>query len=172
MRFVKISSGALFNESSIRASHPHTSFPAPLTELDVSEFGYSCLAETPPPAHDSSTHVAVEGPPSLIDGVFTQTWTIQPLSADVVAAIAASKAKDAEQTLKMAGVEFDGVMCSAAKDDQDGLLSVWIDYTASPESFEPTRFYFANGATLTLTKDNIANFWMTWKPFRRSFFSV
>lgn len=72
---------------------------------------------------------------------------------------------------KWVGVEFEGVMCSATRDDQNGLTSVLVVYQLEGAAFQPTRFGFANGNSLTLTKDNLMSFLQVWKPFRQSFFT-
>ena len=71
---------------------------------------------------------------------------------------------------KWVGILFEGIMCSATRDDQSGLVAVLIDWQLSPTTFEPTRFEFANGSQLVLTRENIQRFIAVWKPFRRSFF--
>ncbi len=71
---------------------------------------------------------------------------------------------------KFVGIEFDGVMCSATRDDQNGLMAVLLASQLQGQSFQPTQFYFANGNTLVITKENIQAFIATWMPFRQSFF--
>ena len=71
---------------------------------------------------------------------------------------------------KITGVEFEGVMCSATRDDQNGLVAVLVAYQMQGENFQPTEFYFANGNTLVLTSQNIEPFTAVWMPFRQSFF--
>ncbi len=71
---------------------------------------------------------------------------------------------------KLVGIEFDGVMCSATRDDQNGLVAVIIAYQMQGENFQPTEFYFANGNTLVLEAQNIEQFMAVWMPFRQSFF--
>lgn len=73
-----------------------------------------------------------------------------------------------ERLRKFAGIEFDGVMCSATKEDMWGLASVESYVRAGMA----TPFKFDNGSTLLLTKDNIDAFQATWVPFRASFFSL
>lgn len=72
--------------------------------------------------------------------------------------------------LKMEGVEFEGVMCSATREDQNGLLAVLTAFQLQGKDFKPTKFYFANGATLELTKTNVQPFMAVWLPFRQGFF--
>lgn len=171
MKFVQNSSGCVFDESMLRSAHPNTSWPSPLTHGDVADLGYSQLVDTPQPDHNQDTHVAIEAVPALVEGIWTQQWSIQDRPAAEVVAIAAAKAKAAEQAQKMAGVLFGGVMCSATKDDQAGLLAVWMDYMSSPNEFQPTRFDFANGNTLVLTEENLPAFRSVWGAFRRQFFN-
>jgi hypothetical protein len=71
---------------------------------------------------------------------------------------------------KLTGIEFDGVMCSATRDDQAGLMAVLMAKQMQGDAFKPTSFYFANGNKLVITKDNIAAFTAVWMPFRQSFF--
>lgn len=71
---------------------------------------------------------------------------------------------------KFVGVEFDGVMCSTTRDDQDGLTAVMMAYNMQSTAFPATKFYFANGNSLVLTKDNLQAFAAVWMPFRQSFF--
>ena len=72
--------------------------------------------------------------------------------------------------IKMIGVDFDGVMCSATRDDQNGLIAVITAWQIANTAFKPTKFYFSNGNTLTITKDNIQAFIGVWMPFRQSFY--
>ena len=71
---------------------------------------------------------------------------------------------------KMVGVDFETVMCSATRDDQNGLAAVMLAYQLQGTAFEPTEFHFANGNKLVLNRDNIKDFIAVWMPFRQSFF--
>ena len=71
---------------------------------------------------------------------------------------------------KLVGIEFEGIMCSATKEDQNGLLAVYMAYQIQGDSFEPTVYEFENKNTLILTKNNIQDFINIWMPFRQSFF--
>jgi len=79
---------------------------------------------------------------------------------------AAEEASRAERARKVAGVEFEGTMCSATKEDMWGLKSI-EDYVAAGQD---TPFQFDNGNTLVLTQANMASFQAVWVPFRASFF--
>lgn len=68
------STGTVFSEAAFRAAHPFTSFPANLREQDVQPFGYSIVVPTTPPA-PLPFHNNVESAPTLVDGVWMQTWS-------------------------------------------------------------------------------------------------
>ncbi len=71
------------------------------------------------------------------------------------------------QELKIIGVEFEGVMCSATGEDQAGLAWV-LPYIRDGKEMPP--FKFLNGNSLLITVDNVAEFEHVWLPFRESFF--
>jgi hypothetical protein len=73
---------------------------------------------------------------------------------------------------KYAGVEFDGVMCSATSADQNGLMAVFLSIQIQGASFVPTRFAFENGSELVITLSNYQAFMAVWLPFRQSFFAA
>ncbi|AUR91082.1 hypothetical protein NVP1155O_09 [Vibrio phage 1.155.O._10N.222.55.B3] len=68
---------------------------------------------------------------------------------------------------KLQGVEFEGVMCSATKEDMWGLNSVHGFIVEG----NAVNFEFDNGSVLKLTADNVEAFYAVWSPFRASFFS-
>jgi hypothetical protein len=72
---------------------------------------------------------------------------------------------------KLVGVEFEGVMCSATRDDQNGLMAVLMAHQLQGTSFQPTEFQFSNGYKLLITKENIKALIGEWMPFRQSFFA-
>ena len=73
---------------------------------------------------------------------------------------------------KYAGVEFDGVMCSATAADQNGLMAVFLSIQIQGASFVPTQFSFENGSELVITLSNYQAFMAVWLPFRQSFFTA
>lgn len=74
--------------------------------------------------------------------------------------------KQKADSLKMSGVIFEGVMCSAEAEDMWGLASIKDFITAGAS----TPFVFNNGNTLVLTPDNYQAFQAVWVPFRLGFF--
>ena len=75
--------------------------------------------------------------------------------------------------LQMAGIEFQGVMCSATGDDQSGLSAVFLKHALAKmvgQTFPDVHFRFENGNRLTLNANNIDALDAVWTPFRLSFF--
>ena len=72
-----------------------------------------------------------------------------------------------ESDIKLQGIEYAGVMCSATGEDQNGLLAA-EKYIA--EYGLSVNFKFVNGSVLVLDAANIAEFKSVWVPFRASFF--
>lgn len=68
---------------------------------------------------------------------------------------------------KLAGVEFQGVMCSATESDQNGLLCMYPFIKSGQLS---PNFNFENGNVLKLDSTNIDALLAVWSPFRESFF--
>ena len=79
----------------------------------------------------------------------------------------------APQDPKLVGTLIEGVMCSATRDDQNGLTAVAMGITlarASGTTFPDTVFKFANGNSLVITDANFDSIYAVWVPFRQSFF--
>lgn len=82
---------------------------------------------------------------------------------------------ESEQTksdLKLSGFDFNGVMCSATGEDQNGLMAVAYKFNLLGENFSDTNFIFENGNTLVITKGNFVDFQTQWMQFRDQFFSA
>lgn len=70
---------------------------------------------------------------------------------------------------KMTGFDFSGVMCSATRKDQDGLVAV--ERAIANNWITETTFVFQNGNELVLNGANIAAFGQAFATFRNGFFS-
>ena len=76
---------------------------------------------------------------------------------------------------KIEGIEILGVMCSATKEDQNGLTAIATGVMISrgaAQTFPDTVFEFANGNKLTINDSNFDAIYSAWVPFRQSFFAV
>ena len=97
--------------------------------------------------------------------------TAEEIAAQEAARLA-SEREAAERERKIAGVEFEGVMCSATAEDQAGLAAVLVAIQMQGAAFQPTLFHFENGSRLVIHLGNWQAFAATWLPFRQSFFLV
>jgi hypothetical protein len=82
-----------------------------------------------------------------------------------------SKLEDARS--KLTGVLILGVMCSATKEDQTGMLAVdrlKQKYAARGLPMPPTLFEFKNGSELVITEENFDAVDLAWMTFRQEFF--
>lgn len=86
--YVKIINGqpAKYTLADLRADHPNTSFPNPLTSEVLVEFDLHVLVTAPEPEFDPLISKPVLGEIALIDGNWTQTWVLEPLSAEDIRA--------------------------------------------------------------------------------------
>jgi len=89
MTYLKLTdSGAIerypYHLADLLADHPHTIFPQPMSAADLADYRVHEVAATEPPAVGMDQDV-VEAAPALIDGVWTQQWTLTTVSAEVLA---------------------------------------------------------------------------------------
>ena len=95
---VKIENGAPaqwpVTEAHVQATNPNTSFAFPLDEATLAQFGYATFHYSDPATHDNEWQEAKEVAPALVDGKWTQQWSIvERYSAEEKAAKQAEKAK-------------------------------------------------------------------------------
>lgn len=82
--------------------------------------------------------------------------------------------KQEERAFKRSGVDLGGILCSATRDDQNGLAAVSVGVIMARgkgEKFPNTLFQFANGAELLITDANFDGYFNTWSTFRQGFFA-
>jgi hypothetical protein len=114
------------------------------------------------PNYDPLIEKVIPGEILNASGTWTQQWITVPLNVSEVV----QASKKAEREAKIAGVLFEGVMCSATTQDMTSLSAIesWV------VAGQPVNFEFDNGNVVTLTAANIDAFRAVWVPFRASFF--
>ncbi len=119
----------------------------------------------------SAVHIALDNGCNMVQTQHPQTGAA--VTADNFEAVAQAcvPASDWSRYLKLKGVAFQGVMCSATAEDMWGLNAVLTSYQLQGANFQPTAYRFANGNTLTITRANMQAFMGTWMPFRQQFFA-
>lgn len=116
----------------------------------------------------------------LVNGVSVELTSEEEAARDAEeaqAAIdrAASDALAAAEASKLTGTEINGIMCSATREDQNGLAAIALGITIArlnASTFPSTVFKFENGNSLVVTDENFDAIYATWMPFRQSFFAV
>ena len=91
-----------------------------------------------------------------------------------LAKIEADKAAAEKEASKLTGIEILGVMCSATKEDQNGMLAIGFDKltnTMAGTKMGSTVMKFENGSELVVTDENFNAVDALWRPFRKSFFT-
>lgn len=113
--------------------------------------------------------------PSVTLGGMVRNGSVLEFSQAVYDASPEANPVITEDDRKMAGVLILGVMCSATKNDQNGLTAVALGVTlarGAATTFPDTVFYFENGNSLVVTDANFDTIYAAWTPFRQSFFAV
>ena len=128
--------------------------------LPITAEGYTLLA--PVGSSEPDGDVTKEVVPTLASGQWTQAWEVRAYNEGELA----SQLETSEKARKLTGVLFEGVMCSATKEDMWGLNAV----NTSIMQGSSETFRFDNGNSLLLTPANATDFMGVWVPFRRSFF--
>lgn len=79
--YIKITDGIPVPTSlaQLKLDHPNVSFPSTMSDELVAEWGLLPLRCTPLPEINRLTENLVEGTPELLDGAWTQVWTVAPL---------------------------------------------------------------------------------------------
>ena len=80
--YVKITDGTPvpYSLAELRRDNPTVSFPGTFTDALAAEWGLLPLQATPQPDINRLTEDLVEGTPELVNGAWTQVWTVVPLS--------------------------------------------------------------------------------------------
>jgi len=98
--YAKLNNGSIekypYTTSDLRADNPQTSFPDSIPEDMLPSFGMVTVIPTEAPTGDY--HVIIkEGKPKLVNGLWKQTWTIEPCSIEQVKKIADMLRQEAYQ---------------------------------------------------------------------------
>ena len=180
MRYVQTNNGVFVRHirdefESIRWDEANKTSVRKLTTEERLRFGIERLQLVTPPYFDPSTQTRTEEAALLEGNTWTQTWAVTSLVGEALAEASAKVDKEAAELSKQTGVEILGVMCSATKDDQNGLTAIATGVTlakAASTAFPDTVFQFSNGNSLTITDANFNDIYSIWTPFRQSSFSA
>jgi len=140
----------------VRARHPLTSFLNPFEP----PIGYAWVQETTKPNVSPVTQRVEESAPVEIEGVWTQTWAIHPLTeAEQAAVVAQAKAALVEQAtahrwvVETGGITLPGgVQVATGTADQNRITAVIANATLA--GIDAVEFKASNG-WVTLTLDQV-----------------
>jgi len=97
----------------------------------------------------------------------------EALTVEDSAPTLAKSADEIASEIKLTGIEILGVMCSATKEDQNGMIAIGFDKltnTMAGTQMGSTTMEFENGSELVITDENFSEVDALWRPFRKSFF--
>jgi hypothetical protein len=105
-------SGTETSEANFREMNPFISFPAILSADVVAPYGMSILQETPAPTASSFYSIA-EGAPTLVNGIWQQTWIQTPLDLSDAQTLILSNLAEARYTAQISPVNINGINMNA-----------------------------------------------------------
>lgn len=70
-----------YSVGDLRKDNPNTSFPMPMSDVELASFDILRIRTALPPAHDRLKQKAVESNPVMIDGIWTQVWSLVDLTS-------------------------------------------------------------------------------------------
>jgi hypothetical protein len=74
--------GNPIEDANLKYLHPNTSFPSPLNPENVEPFGYGIYEQSPAPEVGVWEKTVEVSPVKNSDGVWVQTWKIEPLTPE------------------------------------------------------------------------------------------
>lgn len=162
--------GEVLSDRQVKLAHKNTSF----STNTFDDLGYDAVFPAPRPA-PTTVYKVVHGNGVTQDanGNWVEAWAERDMTQDEIDAYDLSLIPT-DDDLKLAGVEILGVMCSATRNDQNGLVAVALEYNmkhGAGQTLGDTVFKFENGNTLLITDANFLSVYSTWAPFRQSFFT-
>lgn len=90
MKYRKRTDGSLTTKSQLIAANPNTSLPKTWTAETLDFLGVDPVLASPKPAH-GEYEVVVAAAPVLVEGKWTEAWTVQPMFVDTPEATAAEQ---------------------------------------------------------------------------------
>jgi hypothetical protein len=112
MTYALITDGAVaqypYGFQHLRNDNPQVSFPSNPDDAKLAEFGVVRVSATDPPAHDPITQNVIEGTPVLINGQWSQVWTVEAATAEQLA----ERQRDADDAEADAEVRADAFVAN------------------------------------------------------------
>lgn len=136
-----------YSLSQLRRDNPQVSFPKDITDACAAEYGVYPMQATAQPAFNPMTQSCTEATTVLVDGAWTQMWSVTDLDPDTVAA---------NQMLAVAALQTDIVDQTQARLDAfartrkyDSILSACTYATSAVPKFQGEGQYAVNARDST-----------------------
>lgn len=135
-----------FNGTDLRIANPGTSFPAQLSDATLAEWGVLPVTPTPAPAYQRTTQKRQELTPTLVNGVWTQQWSVVPLTAAEQAAAVETLMREVTEATQTRLDEF------AQTRYYDGILSASTYANSTNPTFAAEGQYCVEARDATWAK--------------------
>lgn len=107
MKYAKVIDNTIvtypYTLAQLKRDNPSVSFPRDPSRIRIEDWSVVAVEEVARPAPSSISVNVVEGTPALVDGVWRQTWTEVPASADEIA----QRTQDAADAAALASTKAD-----------------------------------------------------------------
>ena len=84
MEILKLSTQEIISFKQLRETYYNVAFPADLTGADLTEYDAAVVLTDPTPNYDPATETLELSEPTLIDGQWKRTWTVEAKTIDSV----------------------------------------------------------------------------------------
>ena len=127
--YVKVIDGSVkafpYDASSLMKDNPNTSFPEQMSDEVLARFNvYPVIAKEVPQSFDPITQNAVVVKPVLVDGLWTQAWSVSAASSTEVEQRLSNLASDVRETRSSLLAQTDWTQVADAPVDK----AVWATY--------------------------------------------
>lgn len=132
--------------SDIRAANSGTSFPDLMVEQNVLDIGWFPVAATNAPSCNRITEVVEEAAPAMVNGVWTQQWTVRSATASEQVQAKAALQQEIVQATQQRLDDF------AKTRQYDGILSACTYSTSPTQKFQAEGQYCVSQRDATWAK--------------------
>ena len=124
----------------IRSAWPKTLFPSVMPEETIASLGLLLVLPTPLPGFDPALQIAEEAAPALIDGQWTQQWTVRDLPPEERKARVPTvvSMRQARLALLQAGLldQVDAAIAGIAEESQRRQAEINWEYATTVERLD------------------------------------
>lgn len=172
MLYIKINAGGPptypYVLGELRVDFPNTSFSYPPDVAALADFGVFPVSLTPLPDYNRPTQKLVEQTPVLTNGVYTQVWSVQPLSAQEQQTVAAQIQNE------IVAATQERLDTFARTRNYDGILSLCTYATSPTQKFADEGQYgiTARDATWAKLYEILAEVQAGTRPMPSSYFDI